>query len=65
MGVMLPDVVRALFPEHAQAGHKVTFRPTTVVTTWPAMWDCSCGHSDALFGEEVGQALREDLVSRT
>lgn len=69
MGVMLDDVVRALFPEHAQPDHKVTILPQKKLQDPNIEWACSCGHRDVLLndenGGEVGRALREGLVTRT
>lgn len=69
MGVMLDDVVRALFPEHAQPGHEVTILPQKRLHQGPTEWACSCGHRDVLLddatGGEVGRALREGLVTPT
>ncbi|HSS37375.1 MAG TPA: hypothetical protein VLT58_01275 [Polyangia bacterium] len=70
MGVMLDDVVRALFPEHGQPGHAVTILPQKkLYAGHPIEWACSCGHRDVLLndenGGEIGRALREGLVTPT
>jgi len=67
MGVMLPDVVKAIFPEeHAPAEHVISIEPQPVVgPSKPVGWSCSCGHQDVLMPEELQRALRENLVALT
>lgn len=66
MGVILDDIVRALFPEHAQPGHTVKMDPRPIVgPQQPDGWSCTCGHRDVLMPDEIRNALQEDLVPRT
>lgn len=69
MGVMLDDVVRALFPEHGHPGHAVAILPQKTLHQPGVEWSCSCGHRDVLLndenGGEIGDAIRRGLVTRT
>ncbi len=68
MGVMLPDVVKAMRPEHA--GHDVAIRHRWAPgfdgvipeRTW---WECSCGIAGNFAKDETGEALRSGRVMPT